>query len=117
MTAYPEQGGQPGTSRETGRTLTFDEHITQSLRDIFTTPIGSRIQRRDYGSYFFALMDSPMNDAGLLRVRAVLIDAANKWEPRIRITNVQAEPDANGKLHLSYTYTRGSATASSELTI
>ncbi len=39
-----------GMSRETGVTLVELEHIRQSVRDILTTPLGSRVMRRNYGS-------------------------------------------------------------------
>ena len=40
-----------GMSRETGRACDDElAHIRQSIRDILTTPVGSRIKRRDYGS-------------------------------------------------------------------
>lgn len=39
-----------GTSRLTGRVIDQDAHLTQSITDILTTPKGSRVMRRDYGS-------------------------------------------------------------------
>lgn len=38
-----------GMNRTTGKALSEDGHILQSLKDIVTTPIGSRVMRRDYG--------------------------------------------------------------------
>lgn len=77
-------------------------HIHQSLTDIFTTPIGSRIQRRDYGSHLFALIDSPMNPTGRLRLAAALVDAAYRWEPRVTITYARIEVGIDGKVTLDY---------------
>ena len=38
-------------NRFTGEKITSEtEHIKQSIADILLTPIGSRLQRRDYGS-------------------------------------------------------------------
>lgn len=39
-----------GMSRETGKALDEAAHISQSIRDILTTPVGSRLMRRTYGS-------------------------------------------------------------------
>ena len=77
-------------------------HIHQSLTDIFTTPIGSRIQRRDYGSHLFALIDSPMNPTGRLRLAAALVDAAYRWEPRVVITYANINVSTDGKTTLDY---------------
>lgn len=92
-----------GMDRHTGMTRSPQlAHIHQSLTDIFTTPIGSRIQRRDYGSHLFALIDSPMNAAGRLRLAAALVDAAYRWEPRVIITYANIDVGVNGKTTLDY---------------
>ena len=49
-------------NRFTGEKITNETaHIKQSIADILLTPIGSRIQRRDYGSRMPELIDRPMN--------------------------------------------------------
>ena len=54
-------------NRFTGEKITDETaHIKQSIADILLTPIGSRIQRRDYGSRIPELIDRPMNHALLL---------------------------------------------------
>lgn len=101
MTA--KQGGKVGMRREDGQYTEGQlAHIHQSLTDIFTTPIGSRIQRRDYGSHLFALIDSPMNAAGRLRLAAAIIDAAYRWEPRVVITYAHIHLQDDGRLRLEY---------------
>lgn len=46
-------------SRENGRELETElDHIRQSVQDILTTPIGTRIMRREYGSLIYQLIDS-----------------------------------------------------------
>ncbi len=47
-------------SRETGKLLTEIEHIKQSLADLISTPIGSRLMRRDYGTQLANLIDQPI---------------------------------------------------------
>ncbi|MBM7063155.1 hypothetical protein JQX08_20755 [Pseudomonas sp. UL073] len=37
-------------SAKTGRTLTSSAHLSQSIADILTTTIGSRVMRREYGT-------------------------------------------------------------------
>ena len=45
-----------GMDASTGQPLTGSAHLVQSIRDILTTPIGSRVMRRDYGSRLPALL-------------------------------------------------------------
>lgn len=78
-----------GMNATSGRTLDGLEHIRQSVRDILTTPIGSRVMRREYGSLLPELIDAPLNDATLLQAYAATVMALIRWEPRIRITAVR----------------------------
>lgn len=80
-----------GMNAATGRALDDIEHIQQSVRDILTTPLGSRVMRRDYGSLLPDLIDAPLNDATLLQAYAATIMALIRWEPRIRVTAVRRQ--------------------------
>lgn len=92
-----------GMNRKGGELLSPQlEHIKQSLWDIFTTPIGTRIQRRTYGSHLFDLIDQPMNEANRLRLVVALVDAAMKWEPRVVITWAKIEVNAEGQVVFNY---------------
>lgn len=75
-----------GMNATTGRKLDDVDHIRQSIKDILTTRIGSRVMRRDYGSLLPELIDHPANPANLLRLQAASIMAILRWEPRVRIT-------------------------------
>ena len=57
----------------TGVAVDDADHIRQSVRDILTTPLGSRLMRRDYGSEIFALIDQPQND--VIRLQRLLRNA------------------------------------------
>lgn len=46
-----------GMDRRTGRLIEGDAHLAQSVADILTTPVGSRLQRRTYGSLLPELLD------------------------------------------------------------
>ena len=50
-----------GVSSENGQYLSDLEHLKQSLVNILTTPIGTRVMCRDYGSPLFELVDQPIN--------------------------------------------------------
>ena len=44
-------------NRETGAAISTVEHIGQSIRDILTTRLGTRVMRREYGSLLPELVD------------------------------------------------------------
>ncbi|MEL7966900.1 GPW/gp25 family protein [Vreelandella neptunia] len=78
-----------GMNVTTGKHLEGIDHIRQSVADIITTPIGSRVMRRDYGSLVPELLDMPMSDALLMQVYAATVIAVSRWEPRIQITGTR----------------------------
>lgn len=77
-----------GMSRITGAAIDGLEDITQSVRDILGTMIGTRVGRRDYGSLLPELIDQPMNAANILRIYAATAVALSSWENRIRLRRV-----------------------------
>lgn len=89
-----------GMNAHTGRALTGLSHIQQSLADILTTPIGSRVMRRPYGSEVPELIDQPLNGATVLRIYAATAHAVMLWEPRIALTGVQLERGQAGEASL-----------------
>ena len=78
----------PGMNRTNGAALDGVEHIRQSVADILTTPIGSRVMRRDYGSLLPELIDQPLNGATALRAYSATVVALMRWEPRIRVKQI-----------------------------
>lgn len=72
-----------------GRRLTDIDHILQSCSDILTTLIGTRTERREYGSLLPELIDHPHNEPNNLRVMAATVMALAQWEPRISIRTVE----------------------------
>ncbi|MHB0819832.1 GPW/gp25 family protein [Stutzerimonas stutzeri] len=75
-------------NRITGAAIDSTAHIAQSIGDILTTPIGSRVMRREYGSLLPDLIDAPLNDATRLLAYAAVAMALLRWEPRIRLSRV-----------------------------
>ncbi|SUI93659.1 GPW/gp25 family protein [Shewanella morhuae] len=91
-----------GMNRFDGRGLSESQHISQSIQDILTTPLGSRVMRRDYGSAIFELIDQPQSAAIKLQIMAAAVIALTRWEPRIRITEIEVVAgDLNGKMQFN----------------
>lgn len=80
----------------TGARIDDLDHISQSIRDIITTRIGTRVMRREYGSIVPELIDQPANPATQLRLNAATIMAIIRWEPRVLITKVKFSLDMAG---------------------
>lgn len=72
-----------GMHAGTGRQIDDLEHIRQSLADVLTTPVGTRVMRREYGSRIPELIDQPTNDATILRLMAETATVVARWEPRL----------------------------------
>ena len=92
-----------GMDAFTGEALDDMAHLRQSIRDILSTPIGSRVMRRDYGSKIYRLIDAPMNRSTLLAIYAATADAIHKWEPRLRLSKMRIVSAAPGAIELDLT--------------
>ncbi|EBH3309246.1 baseplate assembly protein [Salmonella enterica] len=77
-----------GVNNRTGKRLSGVAHLRQSVSDILTTPIGSRVLVRDYGSYLFSLVDNPRDDLTRLQIIAASATALARWETRLKVTRV-----------------------------
>ncbi|WOD12786.1 GPW/gp25 family protein [Pseudomonas sp. NyZ704] len=86
-----------GMNRNTGKALEGVAHLRQSIADILTTPIGSRIMRRDYGSLLPSLIDQPQNAATNVRLYAATYIALMRWEPRLRLSRISIQQTGPGK--------------------
>nr|WP_261794382.1 GPW/gp25 family protein [Comamonas testosteroni] len=67
------------------------DHLRQSIAIILTTPQGSRLERRTFGSLLPGLIDAPFNATTRLRCYAATVSAIMNWEPRLRVTRVGME--------------------------
>jgi phage baseplate assembly protein W len=87
-----------GLSNQDGLAVADDAHLVQSIRDLLTTPIGSRVMRRSYGSRLPTMVDAPMNRGLLADATAAIAEALQAFEPRVRLESVSAREVAAGKL-------------------
>ncbi|TCV87257.1 hypothetical protein EDC16_105176 [Testudinibacter aquarius] len=76
-------------------------HIRQSIADILQTPVGSRIQRRDYGSILPLLIDRPISHGLALQIASASIVALQKWEHRVEISGFKVRFSADEKHHIT----------------
>lgn len=101
----------------TGKPISDEAHLAQSIGDILSTPLGSRVMRRDYGSLLFELVDKPINGAIRMLLQAATAIALRRWEPRLRLTRVTLAGDpASGRLIIRIEGVRTDLTPSNTLT-
>lgn len=89
--------------RETGLILEGRRDIAQSVTDILSTPIGTRIMREDYGSLLPELLDQPISEAMILQCYAAIIIALQHFEPRIIIESVRQQLSDKAPSSLGFT--------------
>lgn len=96
-----------GMHKHAGTALGGDAHLAQSIADILTTPLGSRVMRRDYGSLLPELIDAPFNSATRVKLFGATATALMQWEPRIRLARVHISQGAHaGAFELTLEYRR-----------
>jgi len=92
-----------GMSRQTGEGIGTMVHLRQSIQDILTTPLGTRVGRREYGSRLPDLVDLPMTPGLKVDISAASAEALDRWEPRFTLTRVYvAAANAAGSLTLGF---------------
>lgn len=77
-----------GMHRITGKPLGGADHVIQSVRDIITTPKGTRVFLREYGCAPPDMIDRPINELFNLELQANVAEALARWEPRFRLDKV-----------------------------
>lgn len=79
--------------------------IEESIQIILRTQLGERVYRPDFGSRLSELTFSPMNTQTLLLLRLHIQEALEKWEPRIVLDDIRAEPDPmQGRVDVTIRY-------------
>lgn len=69
------------------------DRIKQSIQHIITTNLKERCMRPDFGSGLRALLFEPNNEVLLRRANSVVIEAIEKWEPRIILIRATVTQD------------------------
>jgi len=70
-----------GMNRHTGRKIEGAAHLAQSIHDILTTPKGSLVMLRDYGSDLPDVIDQPLNGETMIDAYLATAEALDLWEP------------------------------------
>ena len=86
--------------------VTNIDAIQNSIATILGTRVGTRVFRRDFGSYLEDLLWNPMDDITVGQIKNELVAAIAKWEPRVSLTTATVVPDYPNEMYyvrLDYT--------------
>ncbi|MCP3940520.1 MAG: phage baseplate protein [Desulfobacteraceae bacterium] len=91
-------------NRRTGKAISGIPCLEQSIEDILSTRIGSRIMRKNYGSRIYDFIDAPINQVTTILIYAAIAEALFVWEPRIEILKIQASIKKPGQWTFDLTF-------------
>ena len=84
----------------------YEEDIEQSLRILFSTSPGERVNRYDYGCPLHRYAFEPIDTQTTMRMRDDIARAITLFEPRIAVEDISFEERASeGVLLIQITYT------------
>lgn len=90
-----------GMNRGTGKPVAGVDHIRQSITDILTTPVGTRVELPEYGSNIPLLVDRPINDLFAVELYSETAQALDRWEPRFKLLSVWIEGrNSTGRIYI-----------------
>ncbi len=97
----PRIGSQGGMALTSERT-----ELDQSIRIILSTSPGQRVMRPTFGCRLYELVFAPNNSHTAAQARRYVEEALGMWEPRVRVTRVDARPDEQDRsrliIHIEY---------------
>jgi phage baseplate assembly protein W len=83
-----------------------EQDVEEAIKIILLTKRGERPMRSEFGSELHRLVFDPNDAATAGTARRYVMEALARWEPRIAVTNVSAEPDPEdpGRLMIGIRY-------------
>lgn len=90
-----------GMNARTGQPLSDLDHLRLSIADIPSTPLNTRVMRRDYGSRIPDLIDQPITPRLAVELYATVAEALRRWEPRFKLTRVRLTGARAGRVKLT----------------
>ncbi|MGO3931802.1 GPW/gp25 family protein [Rhodopseudomonas pseudopalustris] len=79
-----------GIDRNTGKVIDRTQHIIQSIEVLLTTPLGTRVMRRDVGFEILDESGKPRHGYDSDAIEAAAKKALSIYEPRIDVDSIQS---------------------------
>ena len=73
-----------GVDRRTGQAISGIDHLHQSIEDLITTRVGSRVIRPEYGSHLPAMVDMGISPGLASAYQAEVSRAIQRWDAAVR---------------------------------
>ena len=89
-----------GFSAQTLQPISREAWLSQAIRTVLLTPVGTRVMRRDFGSSLKELIDQPQNASTTVKIYGATAVALMRWLPVFRLARVMLEHLAPGRAQL-----------------
>jgi phage baseplate assembly protein W len=87
------------------RLVNGTEELDASIRMILSTIPGERVMRPDFGCAMWSLVFAPLTAGTLGLIEQAVREALERWEPRVRLEQVETVPDRDtGTVHIELAY-------------
>ena len=104
MSLIPDISTYRGLDNQAAGAVTGLDWLRGAIRDVLTTPIGTRVMRRTYGSLLFTLIDAPMTAGLVADIVAGSAQALATWLPLITVQTISVETVAPGAFDLDLSF-------------
>jgi len=80
------------------------QSVLQNISIILTTPKGADVHRPNFGSEIFSFIDQPLTALTVGKIKAMIVDDIERWEPRVRVREIELNKDyATGRAVITLT--------------
>ncbi|GIE94781.1 GPW/gp25 family protein [Paractinoplanes rishiriensis] len=87
------------------RLVTGMEEVDAAIRMILSTVPGERVMRPEFGCAMWEQIFAPLTAGTIGLIEQAVKEALERWEPRIELQSVVAEPEqAAGAVHITVAY-------------
>ena len=104
MSLLPSLSDYVDADPATGLPVAGDDWLRTAVRDVLTTPLGSCVMRRDYGSRLFQLQDAPMTRGLVADIVAASAEALLTWLPLLKLKTVRVVDAVAGAFDLDLVF-------------
>lgn len=89
-----------GMNAHTGKALSGNSHLQQSVQHIIRTLVNSVVMHRNYGVNLMPHIDQPFSPRRRMLIFSAVSQALINWEPRLKITQLQMDINSEGQSNL-----------------
>lgn len=80
-----------GCDRLTGKSIEGLEYLKQRIENVLSTPIGSVLMKRDFGSNLYLYVDAPVDRDFRAKIYREVAVALNQWVPDFELSKIELD--------------------------